>query len=300
MNNQYQIATPYQSGQWDAQSLDLDAYLRRIGFSDPLRPSLDTLRELQRAHLNAIVFENIDVILGIPILIDLTSIQDKLVYRERGGYCHEHNILFAAVLERLGFSVTGHSARIMMGNEESILSAAGHTMLTVLLDNQEWLVDVGVGNIGPREPIALIEGIITQHDAWWYRIDKTQEGRWILRYQRNQGWFNIYQFSLEPYYPADYEQHNHYVSTHPKSVFTRWIIAQFNGAHLRYALLDRVLKTFQPNNAAHEQQIAPEDIPSILRNIFKLQLSSEQFAKLVTHAQTNQITTNGSEQLGGG
>ncbi|MBN6055703.1 arylamine N-acetyltransferase, partial [Nonomuraea sp. RK-328] len=100
---------------WDIEKLDLDAYLTRIGRGAPRTPSAETLRSLHRAHVTSIPFENLDVVLGRGARIDLESLQHKLVGRRRGGYCHEHNLLFAAALERLGFRVTRHLARIRLG-----------------------------------------------------------------------------------------------------------------------------------------------------------------------------------------
>ena len=46
-----------------------------------------------------ILFENLDVLVGPPIRLHLVSIQEKLVCDRRGGYCCEHNSLFASVLD---------------------------------------------------------------------------------------------------------------------------------------------------------------------------------------------------------
>jgi arylamine N-acetyltransferase len=90
---------------WSVGKLDLDAYLARIGYAGPAGPSEEALTALHRAHLAAIPFENLDILLGRDIRVDLESIQAKLVYARRGGYCYEHGQLFGAALERLGFSV---------------------------------------------------------------------------------------------------------------------------------------------------------------------------------------------------
>src|SRR5579863_4240379 len=96
-------------------ALDLEAYLERIGFQGAVAPTLEALEALHYAHATSIPFENLDIQLGRPIKIDLESIQAKLVRRGRGGYCFEQNTLFAAVLERFGFSVTALAARVRKG-----------------------------------------------------------------------------------------------------------------------------------------------------------------------------------------
>jgi len=84
-------------------ALDLHAYLERIGYDGPVEPTLEVLDALHLAHATTIPFENIDILLGRPIRLDLPSLQDKLVRDRRGGYCFEHNTLFAAALEAVGF-----------------------------------------------------------------------------------------------------------------------------------------------------------------------------------------------------
>ena len=80
-------------------AFDLDAYLARIGWQGSLEPTLDTLAGLTRAHITRIPFENVDVLLGRGIRIDLDSIVAKMVVAGRGGYCFEHGTLFQAVLD---------------------------------------------------------------------------------------------------------------------------------------------------------------------------------------------------------
>ncbi|RUA22175.1 hypothetical protein DSL92_07160 [Billgrantia gudaonensis] len=92
----------HESATWEAsprpRGLSGTARLPRVA-----DPSLETLRALQRAHLEAIPSRTWrSPSAGDP---DLASLQDKLVRRRRGGYCHEQNLLFGTVLDRLGFRV---------------------------------------------------------------------------------------------------------------------------------------------------------------------------------------------------
>ncbi|MBQ1036762.1 arylamine N-acetyltransferase [Micromonospora sp. C81] len=96
---------------WLIDALDLDAYLRRVGYRGPTTPDGMTLRNLHRAHIAAITFENLDVMLGRGVEVDLPRVQDKLVHAGRGGYCYEHGVLFGAVLQHLGYRVDRLLAR---------------------------------------------------------------------------------------------------------------------------------------------------------------------------------------------
>src|SRR5215212_2693688 len=98
-------------------SFDLDAYLARIDVSrgGPLGPpAIDAVAALMRAHMAAIPFENLGVLLGRGVRVDLESVFAKLVTDRRGGYCFEHGTLFQAVLRAMGLDVTAHAARVLL------------------------------------------------------------------------------------------------------------------------------------------------------------------------------------------
>ena len=50
-----------------APSFDLDAYFALIDYRGPRTPTLDVLHAITAAHVQAIPFENLDVLLGRPI-----------------------------------------------------------------------------------------------------------------------------------------------------------------------------------------------------------------------------------------
>ncbi|MEV0612300.1 arylamine N-acetyltransferase [Nonomuraea sp. NPDC050404] len=214
---------------WDIEKLDLDAYLRRIGYDGSRTPTAETLRAVHLAHVRAIPFENLDVLLGKGVSLDLGSMQDKLVTGGRGGYCHEHNLLFAAALERLGFLVTRHLARIRLGRHHLPRS---HAMLTVVARGRTWLADVGFGGEGLVEPLPFEEGASLASGEWRWRLGRDGQF-WVL----HSGETELYAFRPdEPQLPSDFEVANYYVSTHPQSPFTRHLLAQRTTADARVRL----------------------------------------------------------------
>jgi len=95
--------------EWEIDQLDLDAYLARIAYQGRLDPTGPILAALHRAHVAAIPSENLELVLGRRIGVDLHSVQTKLLNHHRGGYCYEHGVLFAAVLDGLATPWTGCS-----------------------------------------------------------------------------------------------------------------------------------------------------------------------------------------------
>ena len=98
--------------------IDLKAYAGRIEHKGQLAPNLATLQALHLAHATHITFENLDVLMGKPIRLDLESLAAKLIQGGRGGYCFEQNALFAGALEEIGFRVTRLAARVRMGSQK--------------------------------------------------------------------------------------------------------------------------------------------------------------------------------------
>lgn len=66
-----------------ARLTNTNLYLQRLGFDAPPPPTLDTLRQLQLRHTAEFVFENLATISAEPVLIDLVSIEDKVL--QQGG-----------------------------------------------------------------------------------------------------------------------------------------------------------------------------------------------------------------------
>jgi N-hydroxyarylamine O-acetyltransferase len=218
--------------------LDLSAYLKRIGYDDALQPDHATLSALHLAHASHIPFENIDVLLGRPILLDLDSLQAKLVSGRRGGYCFEHNLLFSAVLQEVGFSVTQLAARVRYRTTR--LLPRTHMLLLVELDGARWLVDVGFGGEGLLRPVPIGNGEPTSQFAWTYRV--VEEGRaWVAQSLRDGVWGDLYAFTFEPQLLPDYEMASYYTSTHPSSRFLQALTVQLPTPEVRHLLRGREL-----------------------------------------------------------
>jgi len=141
------------SDEWSVGTLDLGAYLRRVGYTGPADPSAATLTSLYRAHLASIRFENLGVFIDGGVKVDLDSIQEKIVFRGRGGYCYEQAQLFGAVLERLGFGVERLLARV--GPDGGPARPRTHLTLRVRAGQQVWLADPGFGSSRPAQPAAV-------------------------------------------------------------------------------------------------------------------------------------------------
>ena len=249
-------------------ALDLDAYLERIGYRGPRGASIDSLDALHLAHATSIPFENLDILLGREIRLDLESLQRKLVAGRRGGYCFEQNLLFATALETLGFEVTLLSARVRYG--ATVVRPRTHMLLLVTFVDSRWIADVGFGGEGLLRPVRLaIDGESPQF-TWTYRL--VEEARYyVLQTRRAAGWLDMYAFTLEPYERVDYEVANHYTSTYPTSPFRLMPIAQRPSPEARYILRDREMTT-DTGDRVTIRAVSDEELLDVLRATFGLDL----------------------------
>jgi N-hydroxyarylamine O-acetyltransferase len=252
-------------------TLDLEAYLSRIGYRGDLEPTLPVLTALHLAHGTHIPFENLDVLLGRPICLDLPSLQAKLVQGRRGGYCFEQNTLFATVLERLGFAVTRLAARVRFGVQRVLPRT--HMLLMVEVAGAPYLADVGFGRAGLLGPVPLAAGLTTRQFAWSYRLVR-EPGGWLLQWQQQDTWFDLYAFTLEPAYPIDFEMANHYVSTHPASRFVQTLTVMKPTPTARYGLINRDFMMDRGDKVEMRKITDDAEVLPLLAEVFGLEFAA--------------------------
>lgn len=215
----------------------LHAYLERIGWGGGTSPTLATLAGLLRAHMSAIPFENLDVLLGRPVRLDLDAVRQKLVGARRGGYCFEHATLFAAALEELGFRLLRHSARVLLFSPRTE-SPRTHMFLTVRLPEGRFVVDPGFGGQASQHPIPLVEAGQERpaRATHWMARDGTY---WVMRTAAGETERDAWASTLEEDNPIDFEVANHFTSTHPSSPFVNRILMSIFTKDGRVTLANR-------------------------------------------------------------
>lgn len=223
---------------------DLSAYFARIGYDGPRTPTLDTLRAIQLLHPQAIAFENLNPLLGIPVRLDVDSLQRKLIGSRRGGYCFEHNGLLLQALRALGFRVTGLAARVVWNQPDpSVTTARSHMVLKVELEQGDYIADVGFG-LSPTTCLRLAPDIAQETPHESFRLLE-KNGHYTLQCNLKGHWTSFYVFDLQEQAPVDYQVANHYVSTWPTSHFVTSLIAARATPDGRYGLRNNKLSIHQ-------------------------------------------------------
>ncbi len=269
---------------WSVGLLDLDAYLKRIGYPGPTGPSEATLAGLYRAHLAAIRFENLDVFLRGSVDVSMEAIQDKIVYRGRGGYCYEQAQLFAAVLERLGFGVERLLARV--GPDGPAARPRTHLTLRVRADGGIWLADPGFGS-SPPAPLSLRRyrsGGPQETDGWIYEVapdSEHGEDVWKLREHQAGQWVTLHRWTDAVVQPVDVVLSNHYTSTHPDSWFTWQPVIVKRTPDAIVSLLGRTYTVTRAGHRKTRAELTDREFAEKLTGEFALSLTPEEVAAAV-------------------
>jgi N-hydroxyarylamine O-acetyltransferase len=251
---------------------DRALYLQRLGFDVPPAPTLETLRKLQLRHTGAFAFENLTTLSGEPVLIDLPSIERKVLHDGRGGYCYELNCLYLTLLQELGFDARGISGRVVMGQPEGAWPARTHRLSLVTLGGERYITDVGFGGMVPTAPLLLDSGEeqSTPHEP--YRIEQHADG-YTLRAKVADEWRQMYIFDLQRQEDIDYTIGNWYVSTHPDSSFGKQLMVARTGEGWRRTLNNGSFAIHRLGQDSERRQVADvQELVALLESEFGIRV----------------------------
>lgn len=254
------------------QEAAFEKYLEKINFQGETKVNLSTLSQLIEKHSQHIPFENFTPFFQLGIDLSPDALFDKLVIRQRGGYCFEHGYLLKAVLEYIGFEITPLLGRAGRSPEES---GRTHMILLVHLEGEDYIADVGYGGLGPIIPIAMtlekeqasyIHTYRLMRLGMEYRLEIKLEGEWK----------RLYDFSLLPQNDMDFKVGNWYTETHPDSTFTNLLVLGMVDKDRRYTMANRKFSTYFHDESKNEIVYLEkdDDFVNTIQEVFKIDTAS--------------------------
>lgn len=233
-------------------------YLESPVLSDPKQAKtkeygLPFIQALTRYHTSNVPFENLELHYSLHkrITLHTDDLYTKFVHRKRGGRCMENNTFFGTVLRSLGYEVrncAGRVARTMSPfsnvrqSQAATYDGWNHMLNIVRLGDEWYVVDVGMGAMGPNLPYPMRDGLeVTSIAPRKIRLqrrviaesfaspdlDEAEKPKlWCFDVCHRPGsdsedtWIPTYCFTTTEFLPQDYEMMSWYTSTHPTSFFT--------------------------------------------------------------------------------
>ena len=246
--------------------MKLSDYLRRIQYTAPVRPDLETLDALIEAHVRAVPFENLDVHAERPVIFSAEAAYNQIVTRRQGGWCFEMNALFEWALSQIGFDVMRLAAgvwRAALGDE----ALGNHLCLMVRLGT-DYLVDVGFG--GSQIAAIPLEHAETLHRPLRMALVPIEEGMWRLH---EGGWGSAMSYDFKPeagdetLLAASHEEQ----ITDPNSIFRKTLVAKIRRGRAYYTLRGRMLETNHPGRKETREIESAAELSLVLKEMFGLE-----------------------------
>ncbi len=252
---------PLTGASWCTELFDIPGYLRLIGLdAAPVTdPQPDLLAALHEAHVRALPFANIDVLLRAHPGVTPDAVQDQLVRRGRGGYCFEHSQLFAAAAEHLGFPV-----RRALGRVHTPVNTRTH--MTVIVDSgaRKWLCDPGFGYSLIR-PLPLEDG--AQQDL----------GGRTARLERRDGPVPVWMLSRDgspehytdelPVQPADVRAGHFVTAGEPRSPFVSHLMVMRHMPYGHVTVTEGARTVRAPGKATEHAEITVAEVIDGVREL---------------------------------
>lgn len=231
-------------------------YLDSPVLSDPSLAStkehgLPLVKALARYHAQNVPFENLELHYSAHKTISLnmddlfTKFAERGLKYGRGGRCMENNGFFGTILRSIGYEVRNCAGRVsrMMSPLDHVRNEQGHTydgwnhMLNLVVFDGEWyIVDVGMGAMGPNVPYKLEDGAEFESipprrirlqkrpipESYANGTDIEAPKLWCFDVCYKPGaeggdkWIPTYAFTETEFLPQDYEMMSWFTSTNKK------------------------------------------------------------------------------------
>jgi N-hydroxyarylamine O-acetyltransferase len=251
---------------------NLQPYFDRIGFRGKAIPTLETLRTIQHLHTQRIPFENLNPLLGIPVTLDVPSLESKLLHAERGGYCFEQNHLLKKVLETIGFTVTGLGARVLWGMPEGTVTAKGHMLLLVDVQGDRYIADAGFGGVTLTGPLRLELDAVQETPHEKFRLIQPEKD-YVLQVFVKDEWKPVFRFNLQEQLLPDYEVTNWFLSNNPASRFVNYLIVTRPAPGVRHVLLNnQYTRHYVDGTTEREDVTSVSSLRKLLKETFFIEV----------------------------
>lgn len=267
--------------------MDVDKYLLRLNclHLKNAKPNLDTLKELQKHHLEVFPFENFDMHGPNKKHINLSfeeAYNKMIIHENRGGYCLELNGLFSWLLGQMGYNYYFLPCHVYYGMLKKFSTALTHAFLIVIINDKHYYVDVGTSRF-QREPIELkFDAIQRQYLGTHRFIKESNNSDYVIlqrtnnahAYDEHTEWFDQIKFKNNPVSFNDLYQLNEDVQSmlHPM-VYCKTFCAK----HTTNSVIILIGRTFseikfEENNQTRvdSKGLSDDEIKSLIRERFHL------------------------------
>ncbi len=232
------------------------------------------LNQFIKYYLNKVSFNNLEVYFNKGKILDLSieNLLDKVIVKNLGGYCFEHNKIFNYLLLEYGFNVVSYLGRVVYGQE--IETPRTHHTNVVVIKGVEYIVDVGFGPYTPGCLIPLSGEVVSDgHFNYFVKMNQEESLVRVFTYRDNEE-FELYNFRRELCFDCDYKLSNYYTNTHPDSKFVNEVIVSQKKSDEVKFISNNILSSISKSGRVDIDIKDHDHFVLILKNDFNLEFSS--------------------------
>ena len=251
----------------------IQQYLDKMDFI-PKNVNLDSLNTLIKKHIQLFAFSSINVLLDKELSLEKTSLFKRVISEETGGYCFEHNKIFNLVLNELGYEVRTLMARIVLGT--NLNNSRTHRINIVTIDNQDYLVDVGFGPLGPAGAILVDSNFPTKLNSNSYNIVVKKSEYHVKLNKSSETPLTLYVFDKARYTEKDCDQGHFYSHKHPCAIFVNNLVVSKIMDNRIIHILNREFHIEEGTNIETHEIKNQAQLSYILKDEFNMTLDPNQ------------------------
>jgi len=255
-------------------------YIQALGLQKR-SPDFSYLSDIMQCHLARFAFCSVGPCLGEDLPLDLESLYQRIVVRQRGGYCFEQNSLIYEMLQEMGFSVELYLCRVIYN--EDMHPGLIHRITLVELDGHRYVVDVGFGPHGPRKPVNMSKQESREENRI-FRITEPHTGEFHMQTLKDGEFYSLYKFELVRYGQADCELGHFYTHKHPKAKFVNNLVVSRIMPHEIRSLYNREYWVITGSDDQKREISDADQLKTILASEFDIQITSAESRYLFNHS----------------
>lgn len=236
-------------------------------------PNLELLNALQDAHLRHIPFDNLDILNEKTATLKRPDLFHKIILHNRGGICFELNGLFNWLLESLGYNVTSYAARYI--DRFNPYQLRRHRLMCVKLEEQRYIVDVGVNSESPRKPLLLQTELVQDDGTSQYKFTQEDFYGWLLwQKEQDKHWKQLLAFTEDPQIDKDYIMPMFWCEKSPESPFVQGKTLSLFREDCNLTLRGNLMKFYVNGRIKYRYKITSgEELKSVLAEYFGINVS---------------------------
>ncbi|XP_062997084.1 arylamine N-acetyltransferase, pineal gland isozyme NAT-10-like [Elgaria multicarinata webbii] len=280
--------------------MNIRDYFARISYDGPQdKLDFDTLKAVFLRHIRSVPFENLSIHCGESIVMELEATYDKIVKRNRGGWCMENNQLLCWALQTMGYEVSFLGAFVYFPHLKAYDKLLNHLMLKVVIGGKAYIVDGGFGiEYQMWQPMELVSGKdqpqmpgtfrFTEDKGVWY-FDKVRHKQCRMDPDNRSPYFDIpedmnckkvYSFTLQPRTIDEFQPANTLLQTSPESLFVKKSICSLQTTSGFRVLIGWTLTETQYNykdnmDLVEKTTLPDEDVERTLQELFNIRLDKK-------------------------